>query len=117
MHLVPLTFRSRKLARFDCEIWCAATRKKDIKQSFGIAPPASKNDYQSEEKNAEVECGSSPRCDDQDVDRMRAPPISAGIPARDAERKLQRQVVPQPVSRSTSCSGSDDQSEVKPRSP
>jgi hypothetical protein len=55
MHLVPLTFRSRKHARFDCQICCAPTRKKDIKRSFGIAPPASKNDYQSEDKNAEIE--------------------------------------------------------------
>ena len=54
MHLVPRTFPSRKHTQFDCEIWCAATRKKDIKQSFGIAPPASRNDYQSEDKNAEI---------------------------------------------------------------
>jgi hypothetical protein len=42
MHLVPLTFRSRNHARFDCEIWFAANRKKDIKQSFGIAPQQAK---------------------------------------------------------------------------
>jgi hypothetical protein len=55
MHPVPRTFWARKHTRFDCEIWCVATRKKDIKQSFGIAPPASKNDYPSENKNAEIE--------------------------------------------------------------
>jgi hypothetical protein len=53
MHPTPPTFRSRKRTRFDCKFGCAATRKKGIKQSFGI-PPANKNDYQSEDKNAAI---------------------------------------------------------------
>ena len=75
----------------------AATRKKDIKQSFGIAPPAGKSDYQSEDRNAEIEVPARgviiPRCHYKDADQMRASsylPKDRGLGRREEITKTDR---------------------------